>query len=97
MSAIEALYQQFDPAVPLEADEEDLYVDWQNAVGPVNVKKLLANSIARSGTVPVTRLFTGHRGVGKTTELKRVQRMLTTGQASRKLFVSLLEAEEWLR
>ncbi|MCW5978730.1 MAG: hypothetical protein KIT09_11665 [Bryobacteraceae bacterium] len=89
-----ALYQQLDPLRPLEADETDLYVDWQKEIGPEDVKQRLVNSIAFSGGVPVTRLFTGHRGVGKTTELKRVKRILETGTGPRKLFVSLLLAEE---
>ena len=44
-----ALYQQFDPTRPLEADEEDLYVDWQRELGFEDVKQRLANSIAFSG------------------------------------------------
>jgi hypothetical protein len=41
-------------------------------------------------------MFTGHRGVGKTTELKRVKHMLENGEAGRPMFVSLLEVEQWL-
>ena len=41
-------------------------------------------------------MFTGHRGVGKTTELKRVKRMLEKGEVGRPMFVSFLEAEQWL-
>jgi nucleoside-triphosphatase THEP1 len=37
-------------------------------------------------------MFTGHRGVGKTTELKRVKRMLEKGEVGRPMFVSFLEA-----
>jgi hypothetical protein len=59
------------------------------------VKKLLARAIARS-EIPMCRLFTGHRGVGKTTELKRVKRTLETGQAGRQVFVSFLLAQEWM-
>jgi hypothetical protein len=91
-----ALYQQFDPTRPLEAEEEDLYVDWQRELKLDDVKLRLANAIALSGPIPVCRLFTGHRGVGKTTELKRVKRILETGQVNRKLFVCFLEAEQWL-
>src|SRR2546425_1103113 len=56
-----ALYQQFDPTHPLEADEEALYVDWQKKLGLDDVKIRLAESIALSGSLPVCRLFTGHR------------------------------------
>jgi len=96
MELLTSLYQQFDPARPLEADEEELYVDWQKELNQVNVKRTLVNSIARSGAINVTRLFTGHRGVGKTTELKRVQRTLASGDEKRRLFVSFLQAEQWL-
>jgi len=93
-----ALYRQFDPLRPLEADAQGdaLYVDWQKELAPADVKALLVNSITLSSGVPVTRLFTGHRGVGKTTELMRVKRMLEQGAAGQKLFVSLLLAEEWV-
>jgi hypothetical protein len=92
------LYRQFDPLRPLEANQEGdaLYVDWQKELAPQDVKGLLANSIAFSADVAVVRLFTGHRGTGKTTELKRVKRMLESGTAGQKWFVSLLEAEEWV-
>jgi hypothetical protein len=96
VNPLAALYQQFDPARPLEATEEDLYVDWQQRFAAEDVKKILANSIALSGGVPVSRLFTGHRGVGKTTELKRVKRNLEEGRAPSKLFVSFLQAEQWM-
>lgn len=95
MDVLTKLYNQFDPGRPLEADEVDLYVDWQAELGQDDVKKILARSIARSSH-PVCRLFTGHRGVGKTTELKRVAKLLRDGISGRKLFVAFLEAEGWL-
>lgn len=85
------LNQAFEPSRALEAGSR-LYVDWQKDLSPDDVKILLTNSIARAGSVPVTRLFTGHRGTGKTTELQRVKRMLE----ARGFFVSMLEAEEWI-
>ena len=67
------LYRQIDPLRPLRADEVDLFVDWPgDLMGPDDVKKLLVRAFARSGDTPITRLFTGHRGTGKTTELYRV-------------------------
>jgi hypothetical protein len=92
MDQLDALYQQFDPAHPLEANEEELYVDWQSELGGDNIKQILSRSIIRTGPVPVSRLFTGHRGVGKTTELKRVKQILE-GQ---RYFVSMLQAEQWM-
>lgn len=92
------LYRQFDPLQPLEANQEGdaLYVDWQKELAPQDVKGLLTNSIAFSADVAVVRLFTGHRGAGKTTDCNRVKRMLEHGTAGQKWFVSLLEAEEWV-
>ncbi|MGQ0774947.1 MAG: hypothetical protein ACT4NY_11115, partial [Pseudonocardiales bacterium] len=60
-----------------------------------DVKVRLANSIARSPG-PVTRLFTGHRGAGKTTELNRVRQRLQDGVGGRRVFVSMLFAERWV-
>ncbi|MGH3851795.1 MAG: hypothetical protein ACRDRT_19260, partial [Pseudonocardiaceae bacterium] len=96
MDALTALSAQFDPLRPLEADETDLYVDWQEQLDTADdVKVRLANSIARSPG-PVTRLFTGHRGAGKTTELNRVRQRLEDGVGGRRVFVSMLFAERWV-
>ncbi len=61
----------------------------------------MARGFARSGAnVPVTRLFTGHRGTGKTTELNRVKQRLerATGKGvpGGRVFVSFLECEKWV-
>ncbi len=96
MDPLTALSAQFDPLRPLEADETDLYVDWQDQLDIADdVKVRLANSIARSPG-PVTRLFTGHRGAGKTTELNRVRQRLEDGFGGRRVFVSMLFAERWV-
>ena len=54
MDVLRALYGQFDPARPLEVEETDLYVNWQEekALAPDDIKKLLARGIARS-EIPV--------------------------------------------
>ncbi|MGH8490573.1 MAG: hypothetical protein ACREXS_17330 [Gammaproteobacteria bacterium] len=96
MDKLTAFYQLIDPLRPLEATEQDLYVDWQKDLKADDVKGRLIRGLARSGDIPYTRLFTGHRGCGKTTELYRVQHALETGNAPRRLFVSFLEAERWL-
>jgi hypothetical protein len=98
MSDAKALYQQFDPLRPLEADAEGdaLYVDWQKDLAPQDVKVLLINSIALSSQLSIVKLFTGHRGSGKTTELMRVKRKLEQGAPGQKWFVSQLQAEEWV-
>ena len=102
MDVITRLYQKLDPLQPLAAADTQLYVDWQHELfGLDDVKRQLVNGFARSAAgVPVTRLFTGHRGTGKTTELNRVKQMLerATGGATagRKIFVSFLECEKWV-
>lgn len=101
MNAIADLYQQFNPMRPLTAaDQADraLYVDWQHQlVGDEDVKLRLARAIARgSSGQAVIHLFTGPRGVGKTTELYRVKHLLEEGKQGKRFFVSMLLAEEWL-
>ena len=94
--AADALYRQFDPLRPLAADETRLYVDWQRQVGIEDVKDTLVNAFVRGGDQNVWRLFTGHRGVGKTTELLRVGQRLAEGVRGTRFFVSMLRSEQWL-
>ncbi|MBV9743788.1 MAG: ATP-binding protein [Acidobacteriia bacterium] len=100
MDRITALYQKLDPLQPLPADDTQLYVDWQQELyHSDDIKLQLARGFSRSiAGVPVTRLFTGHRGTGKTTELNRVKQMLerSGGAAGHKVFVSFLECEKWV-
>jgi hypothetical protein len=93
---IDALYQQFDPQRPLGAEETRLYVDWQQTVGTEDVKNSLVNAFVRSGDQNVWRLLSGHRGVGKTTELFRVADRLESGASGHRYFVSMLRSEQWL-
>jgi len=93
------LYKIFDPARELTTSPEDsrLYVDWQAELMPHDDPKTrLANSIALGLGAHQCRFVTGHRGVGKTTELRRVERMLMTGAAGPKVFTSFLEGSKWL-
>jgi DNA polymerase III delta prime subunit len=77
----------------LEAEETDLYVDWQRDVAPDDVKTLLEQAIRRSSPEAyMSSLFTGHRGVGKTTELKRLKRLLERTGREDRVFVSFLSA-----
>jgi hypothetical protein len=95
-SVVDALFQQFDPQRPLEAQETRLYVDWQSRVGNEDVKNSLVNAFVRSGDQNVWRLLSGHRGVGKTTELFRVGARLESGECGARYFVSMLRSEQWL-
>ena len=76
MGILDSLFEQFDPVRSLSADDNDLYVDWQTTIGSDDVKQRLVNVITRGGSIPVARLFTGHQGTGKTTELRRVKRII---------------------
>ena len=95
-----SLYRELDPLRPLESDEEALYVDWQHAVDPggADVKARLVRVFQRnaSPTHPITRLLTGHKGCGKTTELNRVSSRLRAGERGSRIFVSTLFAQRWL-
>jgi hypothetical protein len=97
LDAITLLTQELDPLRPLEAEETDLYVDWQAALGLDDVKPVLERAIRRNGpSTPASWLFTGFRGGGKTTELNRVKRSLESAGRSDRTFVSMLLAEEWI-
>lgn len=56
-----------------------MYVDWQaQQFREEDVKSRLVNAVVL-GAAPTTRLFTSHRGPGKTTELERVAERLRNG------------------
>lgn len=102
MDEVTALYQQLDPLRPLGGDEDALYVDWQRRLDPDgrDAKSRLVQTFRRNASPerPITRLLTGHRGCGKTTELNRVRDTLRAGDGddAPKVFVSMLLADEWL-
>jgi hypothetical protein len=97
---VTALYQELDPLRPLGGEEDGLYVDWQRQLDPEgpDVKSRLVQAFRRNATPerPITRLLTGHRGSGKTTELNRVRSRLAAGDHGPKVFSSMLFAQEWL-
>lgn len=99
MGGIKELYQQLDPGRPLEADEVGLYVDWGRRVSPdeADTKKKLIRAIEwrAGGPTPAVFLVTGHRGVGKTTELLRVKHELEHHPLT-KVFAPMLFAAKWL-
>jgi len=86
------VYQAFD-VVPLEPHEEDLYVDLDDVRGSAGTRSKLAESI-RMAQRPTCHIFAGHRGCGKTTELKRLQGDLEHG--SDPCFVVYCKIEEEL-
>lgn len=93
---ITRLYQQFDPVRPLGAHEDNLYVDWQKQTGVEDIKRTAVRSVLLAGDAKTTTLVTGHRGVGKTTELIRTKVQLESGEGEAKHFVSMLRGQEWL-
>ncbi len=69
-------YQVCNPDQPLQPDD-DRYVDLSASRGMRHIAELITWKIQNSGTdAQNKRLFTGHRGSGKTTELLRLQREL---------------------
>ena len=82
------VYQVFDPA-PLQATQMDLYVDLDPVRGNPDVVTRLAERILFSNK-PTCQIIAGHRGCGKSTELRRLQRSLT----EKCLFVVYCEADE---
>lgn len=100
MIDVSALYRELDPLRPLGGHEHALYVDWQTRLNPheTDVASRLARAFARNATPehPIVRLLTGHRGSGKTTELNRLAARLREGVAGRKVFVSTLDAAQYL-
>ena len=99
MVDLAALYRQIDPLRPLEADEDELYVDWQRRFAQdEDVKSRLVRTFTRNASPEhsITRLLTGHPGSGKTTELNRVSRSLELGAGGRKVFTSTLLALRWV-
>ncbi|MFC1795443.1 ATP-binding protein, partial [Planctomycetota bacterium] len=75
---IKKIYQVFDPA-PLSADETDLYVDLDAVRGSSGLVKKFAQ-IIRLSDKPTCQLLAGHRGSGKSTELRRLQGELESGK-----------------
>jgi Cdc6-like AAA superfamily ATPase len=63
------IYSTFEPFLP---PPEGTYVDCETVRGRWNVVRELGNQITRSKQ-PTCQLYSGHRGVGKTTELLRLK------------------------
>ncbi|HUU97917.1 MAG TPA: ATP-binding protein [Phycisphaerae bacterium] len=89
---MEKVYQAFDPG-PLggDADLDKLYVDLDDVRGRADVVNRLANKIRLSDT-PTCQVLAGHKGSGKSTELRRLQRQLET--ATKRYFVVFCDSDE---
>lgn len=79
------IYSSFEPFQP---PSKEAYVDCQQVRGGWEVVRELGRKITRSKQ-PTCQLYTGHRGVGKTTELLRLREYLE----SQKYFVVYFAAD----
>lgn len=80
------IYSSFEPFQP---PSEEAYVDCQEVRGKWDVVRELGRKITRSKK-PTCQLYTGHRGVGKSTELLRLKEYLE----AKKYFVVYFAADE---
>ena len=71
MQSLKQLYNVFDPAHPLEAGDPS-YMDCQEVRGDFNPVEALSREILWADNNFTCQLYTGHRGGGKSTELKRL-------------------------
>ena len=71
MSLIKNIYNKFNPFNPLPANDP-AYVNCSDVRGDDNIFKEIGKSIILSDE-PTCQLYTGHRGVGKSTELLRLE------------------------
>ena len=84
---ITLFYQACEPSEPV-APSDPRWVNFDAVRGDDNVVALYARSIRRaSPNHPDFKLFAGHRGVGKTSELLRLQAMLEEPDGERKGFI----------
>ena len=87
LSAITSLYQACEPTESLHPGDER-WVNFDDVRGDENVVELYARSLRRARPErPDFKLFTGHRGVGKTSELLRLKELLESGADSRQGFL----------
>jgi energy-coupling factor transporter ATP-binding protein EcfA2 len=89
---VDAAYGAVDPDVPLEAGDPR-YVDLNSARGDECLPALIAHRVRRTpATTWHRQLVTGHRGSGKSTELKCLQGLLDQAD----FFTVYLDVEETL-
>ncbi len=92
VTTVDEAYDVCHPEVPLEADDPR-YVDLHHTRGGINLAQTVANRIRRTRSPHFhQQLITGHRGDGKSTELKR----LAASLQEQKFFAVYLDVEEVL-
>ncbi len=82
------IYNAFDPKRPLEPDSP-FYVTCHDVRGQENIINEVGKNIVLSDQ-PTYQLYTGHRGVGKSTELRRLRQYLEA-QQRKVVYFELLE------
>jgi AAA ATPase domain len=82
------IYNSFDPSLPLPAGDPK-YVDYREVRGDEDIENDLGKRI-RNSDKSTCQLYTGHRGSGKSTELRRLQKSLE----DHGFFVVYFEADE---
>ncbi|NEQ83068.1 MAG: ATP-binding protein, partial [Moorea sp. SIO2I5] len=86
LDLLSEIYSSFNPFAP---PLEKAYVDCQDVRGSWEVTRDLGGKITRSKQ-PTCQLYTGHRGVGKSTELLRLKEHLE----QKKYFVVYFAADD---
>jgi hypothetical protein len=74
------IYRAFDIDEPIEADDNERYVDLAPVRGEIEVAGDLVQCIVNAGDKPSHLLLMGHTKCGKTTELNRTNRRLRDTQ-----------------
>lgn len=87
---LQRVYAVFDPTAPVAAGAKDIYVELDKVRGNAGAVAKLARHIQLSRTNPTCQLLAGHRGCGKSTELRRLQAQLEDGPPP--IFVVFVEA-----
>lgn len=85
---IARIYNSFDPSRPLPAGDPQ-YVDFREVRGDEDIVSDLGKRIRNSDKM-TCQLYTGHRGSGKSTELRRLQKSLE----DHSFYVVYFEADE---
>lgn len=96
---LQKVYRAFDPLEPLPADDTRRYVDLNAVRGSSGFTHRLASPILLSGPAadqtgaetPTCQVVTGHRGSGKSTELRRLQHALE--ESDKRFFVVYCSSE----
>lgn len=100
LAKLQPIYNACNPDESLSPDDKrnvdfDTLYRREEAVRGAQWARHMARQIELSGPVPVCKLFTGLRGSGKSTELRRLTAMLAA-ETGPHLFPVLIDAEEML-